>query len=351
MDNTYSISEVAEKLDLSDKTLRRWEEAGRFRSPRTLGGQRRYTIEDLQILDAIKHGSIPDQKDLLTKEQAALVIGVSPATIDRYVAEGKIHPFITVGETYFPHHQLIAKLGGVTPPTPPAPPTPPPTPPSPSLIPHPSRWNLESKIWNLIITLLVVTLYHLFFNISSPPLSPTPSVQGASTINPAILNLVEDVLDSNGGITSTSVTAKLGVSSPSLSLIPGSVPNSALPGTLYYDATSQTLKLFNGNAWSSPNSNSIWNQILPPAHRQLPAQVPAISKYLCTIIAICTLAAPPLSKPLFILQPSSWSFLEHTWSSATPREIASQELELSKVLASSPSIASQRVQRSISMAN
>ena len=101
-DTTYSITEVAEKLNLSDKTLRRWEEAGRFTPSRTEGNQRRYNMEDLQILDAIKHGSLPDQKDLLSANQAAAMLGVTEPTIERFVAEGKIHPFITVGHTFYP---------------------------------------------------------------------------------------------------------------------------------------------------------------------------------------------------------------------------------------------------------
>ena len=84
MDHTYTIQEVAAKLNLSDKTLRRWEEAGRFRSSRTLGNQRRYSIEDVQILDAIKHGTINSQSELLSLEQAANFCGVSKVTFSRW---------------------------------------------------------------------------------------------------------------------------------------------------------------------------------------------------------------------------------------------------------------------------
>ena len=111
MEKLYSIQEVADKLNLSAKTLRRWEEAGRFAPSRTLGGQRRYSVEDLQVLDAIKHGTIPDQKDLLTLAQAAAFFGVSPATVDRWENEGKIHPLITAGNTYYPRSRLVAKMG------------------------------------------------------------------------------------------------------------------------------------------------------------------------------------------------------------------------------------------------
>jgi len=110
MDKLYTIAEVATKLNLSDKTLRRWEEAGRFSSSRTLGNQRRYSIEDLQILDAIKHGTIESQKDLLTPLQAANLCGVSIISLTRWENDGKIHPFVTSGNTYYPRTRLIEKM-------------------------------------------------------------------------------------------------------------------------------------------------------------------------------------------------------------------------------------------------
>ena len=106
MDTLYTIQQVADKLGLSTKTLRRWEEAGRFVSSRTLGDQRRYSLEDIQVLDALKHGTIASQKELLTLEQAAAYCGVSPTTITRWEDEGKIHPFITVGRTFYPTSRL-----------------------------------------------------------------------------------------------------------------------------------------------------------------------------------------------------------------------------------------------------
>jgi predicted site-specific integrase-resolvase len=106
MDTSYTIQQVADKLGLSPKTLRRWEEAGRFVGSRTLGAQRRYSLEDIQILDALKHGTISSQKELLTLEQAASYCGVSPTTLTRWEDEGKIHPFITAGRTFYPISRL-----------------------------------------------------------------------------------------------------------------------------------------------------------------------------------------------------------------------------------------------------
>lgn len=210
MDKLYTIQEVATKLNLSDKTLRRWEEAGRYTSSRTLGNQRRYTIEDLQILDAIKHSTINEQKDLLTIEQAGKLCGVSPTTILRWEDSGKIHPFITSGNTYYPRQKLIEKMeelkkiyvepSPITPPSTPI--TPPPVPvgarpaspetPEPKLTPlitrasHVSPQQFNVYLANTLITLVIILSYHLIFNQSSVPISPqSGSVQGASsTITP-----------------------------------------------------------------------------------------------------------------------------------------------------------------------
>lgn len=218
MDKLYSINEVAIKLNLSDKTLRRWEEAGRFRGSRTLGNQRRYSLEDLQILDAIKHGTIPDQKDLLTVEQAAKFCGVSTTTLARWENAGKIHPFITSGNTYYPRHKLTEKLEELkqalpiesAPMTtlPPAPqpttlaPTPTPTP-TPRLTPlskhslGPVSPTMTPYIINACLTLLLILSYHFLMNKpEQKPLSPqatTPSgvVQGATTTEDPRLDLLE----------------------------------------------------------------------------------------------------------------------------------------------------------------
>lgn len=208
MDKLYSIIEVATKLGLSDKTLRRWEEAGRFSPTRTLGNQRRYSLEDLQILDAIKHGTINEQKDLLTVDQASQLCGVSPSTIMRWEDAGKIHPLITSGNTYYPRQKLMEKMAELKKSY---------TEPDPEPIGIPSKPLLDDPmsqgtvlkrnprvqleegssadertvpngtlrliLTNILITLVLLLSYHLIFNQPSAPVSPTPSgsVQGAST--------------------------------------------------------------------------------------------------------------------------------------------------------------------------
>lgn len=228
MDKLYTIIEVAAKLGLSDKTLRRWEEAGRFTPSRTLGNQRRYSIEDLQILDAIKHGTISSQADLLTIAQAGGLCGVSSATILRWENEGKIHPFITSGNTYYPRAKLVEKLDELKK-TSPEPQseldlnTPgverPHTPgvsevelplassgtpnPKHSLVTPPltqSSIPYTPYFIHAAITLILILSYHFFFNTPSTPVSPqanvTPnsgSVQGIQAPDPK-LDLLEEKL-------------------------------------------------------------------------------------------------------------------------------------------------------------
>lgn len=224
MDKLYTINEVAEKLNLSDKTLRRWEEAGRFTPSRTLGNQRRYSIEDLQILDAIKHGTIPDQKDLLTSEQAAKFCGVSTLTITRWENLGKIHPLITSGTTYYPRHKLLEKMNELKqvyvysePEVPVGADYHPPELASPveehviptalEMTPKLTPLSLNTRaddnpplqqyktlkpyITQALITIICILLYHLLMTHTAPksisPLaSPTSNVQGASTIDPRL---------------------------------------------------------------------------------------------------------------------------------------------------------------------
>jgi excisionase family DNA binding protein len=188
MDKLYTIQEVAIKLGLSDKTLRRWEEAGRFTPNRTLGNQRRYSIEDLQILDAIKHGTVDTQKDLLTIDQACRLCGISPTTMLRYEDSGKIHPIITSVKTYFPRAKLMAKIDEIKKlPVEPvcASPTLSATPPSVPI--HDPR--LQSTIYDLPARSTITTLSHPhpppYYHFSSTlPLSISPlpgSVQASTT--------------------------------------------------------------------------------------------------------------------------------------------------------------------------
>lgn len=283
---TYTISETAEKLDLSEKTLRRWEEAGRFAPSRTVGNQRRYTVEDLQILDAIKHNIIPHQKDLLNITAAAQFLDVTEPTIERLVSEGSLHPFITVTGRYYPRHRLLPFLGNLKgespiPPTVPSmtpiiEPIPepvklvvtPPLPPQPNAVPL-SKNNAQPHAtytiysMQVVITVALLTVYHLLFRAPIAPTSPTPvpgSVQGAAT-NPSLL-LLDDMLDSTtGGLTATTITSKLGTITPNLTLLPGISPTSPFPGSLYYDASENVLKIYTTNGWQAITTTAELNAL------------------------------------------------------------------------------------------
>lgn len=184
MEKLYSISEVADKLKLATKTLRRWEESGKFVGNRTLGGQRRYSLTDIQILDAIKHGTIPNSADLLTIDQAAALFGVSAATVVRWENEGRIHPLITAGVTYYPRHRLLEKIAELKKsaaeelaPTEFIPPAvisePVSLPPAPRLhSPQLTKKNFLSSLYviNIVTTLVLILLYHLLA--SRPALAP-----------------------------------------------------------------------------------------------------------------------------------------------------------------------------------
>jgi len=277
-ESTYTISETAEKLNLSEKTLRRWEEAGRFTPSRTVGNQRRYSIEDLQILDAIKHNVIPHQKDLLTLSSAAQFLDVTEPTIDRLVSEGTLHPFTTVSQKYYPRHRLLPLLGNIKGETPtpqtilePGPITsepplkqiakrlPPLEPPKQESTPTKPAERLHPQsiytIYSLqaIITIILITTYHLLFRTPSTPTSPIldqGSVQGAAT-NPSLV-LLDDMLDSaTGGLTATTITSKLGTITPNLTLLPGVSPTSPFPGSLYYDASENVVKIYTEAGWQN----------------------------------------------------------------------------------------------------
>lgn len=284
----YTISEVADKLGVSTKTLRRWEEDGKFASNRTLGGQRRYSISDLQILDAIKHGTIPSSRDLLTVTQAAALFGVTPTTIERWEEDGKIHPLITSGATYYPKSRLLAKKHELSqaprypsaafepiPLSSPAPTTQPaPNPPQPSTrIPLPPSLSTPRRLTplrlptpsvssdtlhiaiNLMTTIILIMLYHLTLGKPNLPPSPDPTsqIQGVAETRDPTLTTLDTILDKSGRLQPPILATNI------LSLLPTTPPTNPAPGTIYFDAGSRTLKAFTDS----------WIDLLPTSSLQL----------------------------------------------------------------------------------
>ncbi|NET42409.1 IS607 family transposase [Okeania sp. SIO2B3] len=79
MSNLLTISEAAELLGVSTKTIRRWEAQGRLNSIRTAGGHRRFTVSDLignkqdnSLTVAYARVSSHDQKDDLDRQKIVL---------------------------------------------------------------------------------------------------------------------------------------------------------------------------------------------------------------------------------------------------------------------------------------
>lgn len=154
---SYRINEAAAKLHLSEKTLRRWEQAGKITPNRTEGGKRRFETHDIQVLDAIKHGLIDSDKDLLSPEEAARLLGLDETTFEKYEQNGQFHPLITSTGIYYPKKRLLRELKNSIQKTAPQP--------LPILSParaaSPKADSLHLILTNLLITLLVLLIYHL----------------------------------------------------------------------------------------------------------------------------------------------------------------------------------------------
>ncbi len=79
MSNLLTVSEAAELLGVSTKTIRRWETEGRIKSIRTEGGHRRFTVSNLignkqdnSLTVAYARVSSHDQKDDLKRQKIVL---------------------------------------------------------------------------------------------------------------------------------------------------------------------------------------------------------------------------------------------------------------------------------------
>ncbi|NEP05188.1 MAG: IS607 family transposase [Okeania sp. SIO4D6] len=79
MSNLLTVSQAAELLGVSTKTIRRWETEGRIKSIRTEGGHRRFTVSNLignkqdnSLTVAYARVSSNDQKDDLERQKIAL---------------------------------------------------------------------------------------------------------------------------------------------------------------------------------------------------------------------------------------------------------------------------------------
>src|SRR3989304_3849480 len=83
---TLPVSKAASFLGVSAETLRRWDRKGILKPFRTKGGQRRYSLANLE---AYKRGE-RSAKTPLKISQAAAQLGVHPETLRRWERNGAI---------------------------------------------------------------------------------------------------------------------------------------------------------------------------------------------------------------------------------------------------------------------
>jgi len=105
----YSIKDAAQALGIHPKTIRRWEQAGKFIPQRTLGNQRRFTPQDLNKLRNIKAGYVPLQSP---KPQPIPVSKPPPVIPPAYlysVIGSIILSLLVLGQLYLKNQALIAK--------------------------------------------------------------------------------------------------------------------------------------------------------------------------------------------------------------------------------------------------
>src|SRR3990170_7439285 len=135
---TIPVSKAASYLGVSAETLRRWDRKGSLKPFRTKGGQRRYSIVDLE---AYKSGE-RRLGSKLSISQAADQLGVHPETLRRWERSGSIQPERTDGGQRRYTLKSLEQISNPVvphPPLPPLPPAPPPLPSLPALPPPPPK--------------------------------------------------------------------------------------------------------------------------------------------------------------------------------------------------------------------
>ena len=127
---TIPVSKAASYLGVSAETLRRWDRKGSLKPFRTKGGQRRYSIVDLE---AYKSGE-RRLGSKLSISQAADQLGVHPETLRRWERGGAIQPERTDGGQRRYTLKSLEQISNPVVPQPTLPPLPPVPPPLPPLV-------------------------------------------------------------------------------------------------------------------------------------------------------------------------------------------------------------------------
>ncbi|MDZ7586980.1 MAG: MerR family transcriptional regulator [Patescibacteria group bacterium] len=255
----YTIKDAAQALNIHPKTIRRWEQAGKFTPQRTLGNQRRFTPQDLNTLKNIKSGSVSSNQPidrLLTTEQSAQKLGVAPATIQRWAKEGRLNHKV--------NNQSLLQSQKPQP--------------LPTTIPSPTPLKsksippayLYSVIGSIILSLLVLGQLYIKNQslIAKPAVNQLDLAQPTAPALPQVANFL------NGRITIGSDTGDLsflddkgnlflknaalvqgGVFSSYLQLLPAVKPESQI-GRQYVDKESGNLMYFDGLDWVALNKTT-----------------------------------------------------------------------------------------------
>lgn len=93
---TYSVSEAARLMGLAPKTVLRWIDEGRLRAVKQPHGRRYYfrvPCSEVQRLGVVHPPERPRYVRLLTLQEAAERLGVSEKTIRRYLHSGRLRGF------------------------------------------------------------------------------------------------------------------------------------------------------------------------------------------------------------------------------------------------------------------
>ena len=269
----YSIKDAAQALGIHPKTIRRWEQAGKFIPQRTLGNQRRFTPRDLNTLKNIKTGYTPSANQpidrLLTIDQAAQKLGVALATIQRWTKEGRLNLKVDNQlQSGYSAQQINSLLQSQKPQlAPSAKPPPAPFKPSQSTIPP---VYLYTVIGSIILSLLVLGQLYLKNQalIAKPAISELNPSQPRETVLPQVANFLNgritigsdtgdlSFLDDKGNLfLKNSALVQGGVFSSYLQLLPSVKPEAQI-GRHYVDKESGNLMYYDGLNWTALNQSA-----------------------------------------------------------------------------------------------